>query len=65
MFPAAREYCAQCVIPHFSGSGPLHLWKFLLGLLMDKSCQNCISWTGNGWEFELIDPEEVSRKFVI
>jgi hypothetical protein len=35
------------------------LWQFLLELLSDKSCQSFISWTGDGWEFKLADPDEV------
>lgn len=46
--------------PCFTGSGPIQLWQFLLELLTDKSCQNFISWTGDGWEFKLTDPDEVS-----
>lgn len=41
------------------GSGPIQLWQFLLELLSDKSCQSFISWTGDGWEFKLADPDEV------
>ncbi|KAJ6637520.1 Protein C-ets-2, partial [Pseudolycoriella hygida] len=55
--------CSDQVVPHFNGSGPIHLWKFLLGLLMDKSCQNLISWTGNGWEFKFHDARQVSRRW--
>uniref|UniRef100_A0A3B4FAL8 ETS domain-containing protein n=1 Tax=Pundamilia nyererei TaxID=303518 RepID=A0A3B4FAL8_9CICH len=40
--------------------GPIQLWQFLLELLTDHSCQSCISWTGNGWEFKLTDPDEVA-----
>uniref|UniRef100_A0A4W6FAB7 ETS domain-containing protein n=1 Tax=Lates calcarifer TaxID=8187 RepID=A0A4W6FAB7_LATCA len=42
------------------GSGPIQLWQFLLELLTDRSCQSCISWTGDGWEFKLTDPDEVA-----
>lgn len=35
------------------------LWQFLLELLMDKTCWDIIKWTGNEWEFRLIDPDEV------
>lgn len=45
--------------PCFTGSGPIQLWQFLLELLTDKTCQNFISWTGDGWEFKLSDPDEV------
>ena len=44
----------------YQGSGPIQLWQFLLELLTDKSCQQFISWTGDGWEFKLTDPDEVS-----
>uniref|UniRef100_A0A803YFB6 ETS proto-onco 1, transcription factor n=1 Tax=Meleagris gallopavo TaxID=9103 RepID=A0A803YFB6_MELGA len=43
----------------YTGSGPIQLWQFLLELLTDKSCQSFISWTGDGWEFKLSDPDEV------
>ena len=48
-----------------SGSGPIQLWQFLLELLTDKSCQGFISWTGDGWEFKLTDPDEVARRWGI
>ena len=44
----------------YQGSGPIQLWQFLLELLTDKSCQQFISWTGDGWEFKMTDPDEVS-----
>lgn len=49
----------------FIGSGPIQLWQFLLELLTDKSCQGFISWTGDGWEFKLTDPDEVARRWGI
>jgi len=49
--------------PCFSGSGPIQLWQFLLELLTNKSCQSFISWTGNGWEFRMIDPDEVAHRW--
>ncbi|XP_050306346.1 protein C-ets-1 isoform X2 [Anthonomus grandis grandis] len=51
--------------PCFQGSGPIQLWQFLLELLTDKSCQAFISWTGDGWEFKLTDPDEVARRWGI
>ena len=42
-----------------SHAGPVQLWQFLLELLSDRSFQNIIVWTGNGWEFKLKDPDEV------
>lgn len=54
------SYPTQGGVPCFTGSGPIQLWQFLLELLMDKTCQNFISWTGDGWEFKLADPDEVS-----
>lgn len=53
-------YPSQGGVPCFQGSGPIQLWQFLLELLMDKTCQGFISWTGDGWEFKLTDPDEVS-----
>ncbi|XP_038634993.1 protein C-ets-1 isoform X3 [Scyliorhinus canicula] len=47
----------------YTGSGPIQLWQFLLELLTDKSCQSFISWTGDGWEFKLADPDEVARRW--
>ncbi|CAH0392021.1 unnamed protein product [Bemisia tabaci] len=47
----------------YTGSGPIQLWQFLLELLTDKSCQAFISWTGEGWEFKLTDPDEVARRW--
>ncbi|KAM4014872.1 ETS translocation variant 2 [Anomaloglossus baeobatrachus] len=49
--------------PTSGGSGPIQLWQFLLELLQDSSCQRLISWTGNGWEFKLSDPNEVARRW--
>ncbi|XP_065564127.1 protein C-ets-1-like isoform X2 [Artemia franciscana] len=51
--------------PCFTGSGPIQLWQFLLELLTDKACQSFISWTGDGWEFKLSDPDEVARRWGI
>ena len=49
--------------PCFTGSGPIQLWQFLLELLTDKSCLNIISWTGDGWEFKMNDPDEVAIRW--
>ncbi|XP_049306461.1 ETS-like protein pointed isoform X1 [Bactrocera dorsalis] len=58
-------YPMQGGVPCFTGSGPIQLWQFLLELLMDKTCQGFISWTGDGWEFKLTDPDEVARRWGI
>uniref|UniRef100_A0A1A9X2E7 ETS domain-containing protein n=1 Tax=Glossina brevipalpis TaxID=37001 RepID=A0A1A9X2E7_9MUSC len=58
-------YTTQGGVPCFQGSGPIQLWQFLLELLMDKTCQGFISWTGDGWEFKLTDPDEVARRWGI
>ncbi|CAB1316701.1 unnamed protein product, partial [Coregonus sp. 'balchen'] len=47
----------------YTGSGPIQLWQFLLELLTDTSCQSVISWTGDGWEFKLTNPDEVARRW--
>uniref|UniRef100_H3B019 ETS proto-oncogene 2, transcription factor n=1 Tax=Latimeria chalumnae TaxID=7897 RepID=H3B019_LATCH len=51
------------VLAGYTGSGPIQLWQFLLELLTDKTCQSFISWTGDGWEFKLTDPDEVARRW--
>ena len=43
--------------------GPIQLWQFLLELLSDKSNQSFISWTGDGWEFKMVEPDEVRITF--
>ncbi|XP_068164950.1 protein c-ets-1-B-like [Antennarius striatus] len=48
------------ILAGYTGSGPIQLWQFLLELLTDRSCQSCINWTGDGWEFKLTDPDEVA-----
>lgn len=55
-------YTTQGGVPCFTGSGPIQLWQFLLELLLDKTCESFISWTGDGWEFKLTDPDEVSTE---
>lgn len=54
-----HDNCCVQRVPYYSGSGPIQLWRFLLQLLMDTTCQGFISWTGNGYEFKMSDPEEV------
>ncbi|KAL7876111.1 hypothetical protein AOLI_G00110740 [Acnodon oligacanthus] len=49
------------VLAGYTGSRPIQLWQFLLELLTDCSCQSVISWTGDGWEFKLTDPDEVAQ----
>nr|XP_054760374.1 transforming protein p54/c-ets-1-like [Lytechinus pictus] len=66
--PLAGDVVSNPVIPAavlagYSGSGPIQLWQFLLELLTDKTCQHIISWTGDGWEFKLSDPDEVARRW--
>uniref|UniRef100_UPI00398E9ECF protein c-ets-1-B-like isoform X2 n=1 Tax=Pristiophorus japonicus TaxID=55135 RepID=UPI00398E9ECF len=51
------------VLSEYTGNGPIQLWQFLLELLLDKSCQSFISWTGDGWEFKLSDPNEVAKRW--
>jgi len=46
-----------------TGSGPIQLWQFLLEQLTDSSSQDVISWTGDGWEFRLADPDEIARRW--
>ena len=61
--PCMPAAAMQSQTPCFTGSGPIHLWQFLLELLTDKTCQSFICWTGDGWEFKMIDPDEVARRW--
>ena len=45
------------IVPHTGG--PIQLWQFLLELLSTKDNQSFISWTGEGWEFKMVEPDEV------
>ncbi|XP_017487495.1 PREDICTED: protein C-ets-2-like [Rhagoletis zephyria] len=64
--PTNVSNTSPAIAPSFiDGSGPIQLWQFLLELLTDKECQNFISWTGDGWEFKLTDPDEVARRWGI
>ncbi|XP_067117235.1 transforming protein p54/c-ets-1-like [Osmerus mordax] len=67
-FVGDRTDLGQAVVPAailagYTGSGPIQLWQFLLELLTDRSCQSFISWTGDGWEFKLTDPDEVAQQW--
>ncbi|XP_036404328.1 protein C-ets-1-like [Megalops cyprinoides] len=56
-----RAVVSAVFLAGYTGSGPIQLWQFLLELLSDRSCQSFITWTGDGWEFKLTDPNEVAR----
>ena len=56
-----KPFVPVSYVANFQGSGPIQLWQFLLECLTDKSCQQFISWTGDGWEFKLTDPDEVNK----
>ena len=43
------------------GRGPIQLWQFLLDLLMTQDKAHMIQWTGNGYEFRIIQPEEIAK----
>ena len=54
---------APGLLAGYQGSGPIQLWQFLLELLTDRQAHTFISWTGDGWEFKLNDPDEVARRW--
>ncbi|XP_024915928.1 protein C-ets-2-like [Cynoglossus semilaevis] len=56
----SRAVIPAAVLAGYTGNSCPLLWQFLLELLTDRSCQSCISWTGDGWEFKLTDPDEVA-----
>ena len=45
----------------FFSEKTLHLWQFIIRMLLDKSQQSLISWTGDGWEFKLRKAGEVAN----
>ena len=49
------------IVPHTGG--PIQLWQFLLELLSSKDNQSFICWTGEGWEFKMVEPDEVCMIF--
>jgi len=49
------------IVPHTGG--PIQLWQFLLELLSSKDNQSFICWTGEGWEFKMVEPDEVARRW--
>merc|ERR1711881_190611 len=61
--PPAAAQSAGHAGPAITPTGPIQLWQFILELLSDKSCQHFISWTGDGWEFKMTDPDEVARRW--
>ena len=63
--PSFESHTFVWFVCELIGSGPIQLWQFLLELLTDKQCQPFISWTGDGWEFKLTDPDEVARRWGI
>ncbi|MGH0185525.1 UNVERIFIED_CONTAM: hypothetical protein FKN15_018418 [Acipenser sinensis] len=58
---AGRPVIPAAILADYTGSGHIKLWQFLLEILTDRTCQSFISWTGDGWEFKLTDPDEVAR----
>ena len=51
-----------CILSVFTGlENNITLWQFLLELLMDKSQEHLITWTGFEGEFKLQNSEEVAR----
>lgn len=44
-----------------AGRGPIQLWQFLLDLLLSPDKKHMIDWTGNGYEFRIVQPEEIAK----
>ena len=44
-----------------AGRGPIQLWQFLLDLLLSPDKQHMIQWTGNGYEFRILAPEDIAK----
>ena len=69
-FPTGENYSFLLLLWYklksasFEG-GNIQLWQFLLELLTDKSCTEFICWTGEDWEFKLLNPDEVAKRWGI
>lgn len=44
-----------------TGGGPIQLWHFLVEMLLDPSKQQILAWTGDDFEFKILDPDEVAN----
>jgi hypothetical protein len=53
------EYCREQPGCTTSSSSVNHLWQFLLHLLLSPNHGNIIQWTGQGYEFSIIDPNTI------
>ncbi|XP_072901197.1 uncharacterized protein [Hemitrygon akajei] len=60
--PRGRTSCGPGLL-EYAGNGPIQLWQFLLELLLDKSCQSFISWTGTAGSSNSPDPDEVAKRW--
>lgn len=49
------------LLPVPAGRGPIQLWQFLLDLLLSPDKKHLIDWTGNGYEFRILQPEEIAK----
>lgn len=47
--------------PFPAGRGPIQLWQFLLDLLLSPDKRHMIDWTGKGYEFRILQPEEIAK----
>lgn len=59
------QFCPVFVYKMPKFLGPIQLWQFLLELLIIDTSKKCIEWTGDGFEFKLVDPDEVARQWGI
>ncbi|VDI16335.1 transcriptional regulator ERG [Mytilus galloprovincialis] len=48
---------------HINCGGQIKLWQFLLELLTDDECVDCIRWEGTDGEFRMVDPDAVARRW--
>lgn len=51
------------LMSHINCGGQIKLWQFLLELLTDDECTDCIRWEGTDGEFRMVDPDAVARKW--
>ncbi|CAL8092950.1 unnamed protein product [Calicophoron daubneyi] len=55
--------CSQLTQPGTIHSGPIQLWQFLLEELQNPNAKDYITWTGQGAEFKLKEPNQVAKRW--
>ncbi|TGZ66341.1 hypothetical protein CRM22_005374 [Opisthorchis felineus] len=60
------SHCLPYLVNHSTTpihTGPIQLWQFLLEELQNPNAKEYISWTGQGTEFKLKEPNQVAKRW--